>query len=186
MVYVEPTARRSAAARPEAGPNRAGPQQPAGWPAGLRIRPVEPGDAAALRAFLLGLSVESVYRRFFTGFGKVAVRFVDHLVCLDHARREALVAVAGGEVIGFADYAVLDEAPDVVEFGVVVADRWQRHGIGPALTRDLLGLAAGRGATAVRAHTLAENARAARMLRRRWPAGRPVRDGTLLIWDLPL
>jgi GNAT superfamily N-acetyltransferase len=185
MVFVEPAV-RDAAARSGSSPNRAGPQQPAGWPAGLRIRPVEPGDAAALRAFLEGLSPDTVYRRFFTGFGKVAGRFVDGLVCLDHVRREALVAVAGGEVIGFADYAVLTEAADVVEFGVVVADRWQRHGIGPALTRDLLGLAAGRGARTVRAHTLAENARAAKMLRRRWPTGRPVRDGTLLIWDLPL
>jgi acetyltransferase len=185
-VPVEPAVRRGTAARPDASPNRAGPQQPADWPAGLRIRPVEPGDAAALREFLSGLSLDTVYRRFFTGFGKMADRFVARLVCLDHVRREALVAVVGPAIIGFADYAVLAAEPDTVEFGVVIADDWQRHGIGPALSRDLLGLAAGRGATTVRAHTLAENARAARMLRRRWPAGRPVRDGTLLIWDLPL
>jgi GNAT superfamily N-acetyltransferase len=183
---VAPTVRRDAAARPGFSPYRAGPQQPAGWPAGLRIRPVEPGDAAALRAFLAGLSLDTAYRRFFTGFGKVADRFVAQLVCLDHVRREALVALAGTEIIAFADYAVLGGAPDTVEFGVVVADRWQRRGLGPALTRDLLGLAAGRGATTVRAHTLAENARAARMLRRRWPGSRPVREDTLLIWDLPL
>jgi RimJ/RimL family protein N-acetyltransferase len=185
-VLVAPAVRRGTAARPDASPDRAGPQQPAGWPAGLRIRPVEPADADALREFLSGLSPDTAYRRFFTGLGKMADRFVARLVCLDHARREALVAVVGPVVIGFADYAVLAAEPDTVEFGVVIADRWQRHGIGPALTRDLLGLAAGRGARTVRAHTLAENARAATMLRRRWPGARPAREDTLLVWDLPL
>jgi hypothetical protein len=38
----------------------------------------------------------------------------------------------------------------------------------------------------LRAHTLADNARVAKILRRRWPDGTPrFADGTL-VWELPL
>ena len=43
-----------------------------------------------------------------------------------------------------------------------------------------------RGVPVLRAHTLPDNARVARILRRRWPDGAPqFADGTL-VWDLPL
>ena len=37
--------------------------------AGVRLREARPGDAAAVRAFLAGLTPDSAYRRFFTGIG---------------------------------------------------------------------------------------------------------------------
>jgi GNAT superfamily N-acetyltransferase len=150
------------------------------------LRSVCPTDAAGVRLFLAGLSLESSYRRFFTGLGRIPDRFVRRLVEVDHERREALVAVAGGAVVALADYALLADCPGAAEIGVVVADGWQRRGLGPHLVGTLLAVAQARGVTQVRAHTLAENARVARLLRRRWPTARPELEDSQLIWELPL
>jgi acetyltransferase len=150
------------------------------------LRPACHTDVDGVRQFLDGLSLESSYRRFFTGLGRIPNEFVRRLVDVDHDRREALVAVAGHTVVALADYAVLAGSLDTVEVGVVVADRWQRRGLGPRLVEELMATARGRGLTRLRAHTLAENARVARLLRRRWPNAQPTREDTLLIWDLPI
>lgn len=152
----------------------------------ILIRPACPADTESVRRFLTGLSVESSYRRFFTGLGRIPDRFVRQLVDVDHARREALVAVAGEAVVALADYALVAGCPQTAELGVVVADAWQRRGLGPELLGRLLTVAHGRGVRQLRAHTLAENARVARLLRRHWPTARPEREETLLVWHLPL
>ena len=46
----------------------------------LTLRPVTPADRAAVRCFLGGLSLESAYRRFFTGIGSPSSALVRHLV----------------------------------------------------------------------------------------------------------
>jgi ribosomal protein S18 acetylase RimI-like enzyme len=151
----------------------------------LTVRPVTPADRAAVGGFLAGLSVESAYRRFFTGIGSPPSPLVRHLVEVDHDRREAMLAVWDGEVIGLADCTRLADGV-TVELGVVVADRWQRRGLGPRLARAVLEPAIARGARLVRLHALAENGRVARLVRGTWPDGVPVRDGPVLVWDLPL
>ena len=40
----------------------------------MLLRDARPGDAAAVRDFLSGLSLDSAYRRFFTGIGSVPHR----------------------------------------------------------------------------------------------------------------
>ena len=149
------------------------------------FRRVEPADLEAVRAFLAGLSLDSAYRRFFTGIGSPSSTLVRRLVEVDHQRRSAVLALAGGEVIGLADTAVLADGV-TVELGVVVADAWQRKGIGPRLVAAALAPAAARGCTTLLVYTLPDNARVARMLRRRWPGAGPARDGDCLVWTLPL
>ncbi|MEN3360110.1 MAG: hypothetical protein V7637_4092 [Mycobacteriales bacterium] len=157
-------------------------------PAEIRIliRPTCPADIESVRRFLTELSAESSYRRFFTGLGRIPDRFVRQLVDVDHERRESLVALAGEDVIAVADYALVAGSPRTAELGVVVADAWQRRGLGQHLLDRLLAVAHARGVRQLRAHTLAENARVARLLRRRWPAARPAREETLLVWHLPI
>lgn len=150
------------------------------------MRPAGPDDVHRASRFFAGLSPDSAYRRFFAGVGRMPDRVVRRFVEVDHDRRECLLALAGDAVVGLADYALLADRPSTAEFGVVIADGWQRRGLGPRLVTGLLSVAAGRGVTAVRVHTLAENARVHRLLLRRWPNARPVRDETLLIWHLPL
>ena len=151
----------------------------------LTVRMVAPGDRAAVHGFLAGLSLESAYRRFFTGLGSPSSTLVRYLVEVDHDRREAMVAVRDGEVVGLADCSRLADGV-TVELGVVVADRWQRRGLGPRLARAVLEPARDRGARRVRLHALAENDRVARLVRRSWPDAVPTRDGTVLVWELAL
>ena len=151
----------------------------------VEIRPVRTGDLPAVGAFLAGLSLDSAYRRFFTGIGSPSSALVRRLVDVDHETREAVLALVGPEVVGLADCARLADGR-TVELGVVVADAWQRQGLGPLLSGAVLDLAAARGATVLRVHALADNARVARMLRRRWPDHSPTRDDGTLVWDLPL
>jgi GNAT superfamily N-acetyltransferase len=151
----------------------------------LTVRTVTPVDRPAVHGFLAGLTLDSAYRRFFTGLGSPSPALVGRLVEVDHDRREAVLAGWGEQVVGLADCTRLDDGV-TVELGVVVADRWQRRGLGPRLARTVLELAIARGARMVRMHALAENDRVARLVRRSWPDAVPARDGTVLAWELAL
>ncbi|MFD0331455.1 GNAT family N-acetyltransferase [Streptacidiphilus monticola] len=58
-------------------------------------------------------------------------------------RHDALVARAGSAVVGLA--SLVAEGDDAGELGVLVADAWQRRGVGRALTTALLERARDRG-----------------------------------------
>ena len=173
--------------RPGHRPAGAGP--PTDLPAteaipGVHLRPAGAADSPAVRAFLCGLSLDSAYRRFFTGLGSVPDSLVRRLLATG-ATRTVVLAVAGGEIVGVADTTVVDGGA-AVELGIVVADSWQRRGLGWPLADAALAPARAGGISTLRAHTLPDNARVARMLRRRWPAARSrFEDGTL-IWDIGL
>jgi len=153
---------------------------------GVLLRDARPEDAAAVREFLSGLSLDSAYRRFFTGIGSPpSAALVRRLVEADPDNRTVVLAVAGAEVVGLADTTLVDGGR-AVELGVVLADRWQRRRLGWQLCAAALVPALVRGVPVLRAHTLPDNARVARILRRRWPDGVPrFADGTL-VWELPL
>lgn len=74
-----------------------------------------------------------------------------------HTGGRAVVAVAGGEIVGHAVYA--GEARGEAEMAVVVEDRWQSAGIGKELLAGLARRATGRGVASFTAVTLAENRR---------------------------
>jgi acetyltransferase len=106
----------------------------------VRTRPLLGSDAAALTDFYLGLTPLTVHARFFVdslhdprGLGLSAV--VDqrnHLaVVAEHIHRK------GATIVGDARAVVSPHDPTQAEFAVVVADDWQRSGIGTALVRHL-------------------------------------------------
>ncbi len=158
-----------------------------GWPAPelFAIRPASCADGPAVRAFLAGLSIDSAYRRFFTGIGSPSPGFVRRFVEVEPGRRETVLAMLGDEVVGMADWARHGDTC-TVELGLVVADAWQRLGLGPRLADAVLDLAVARGATTLVVRALFENARVARMLRRRWPGFAPAVEDGALVWHLPL
>jgi acetyltransferase len=153
---------------------------------GVLLRDARPEDCAAVGEFLSGLSLDSAYRRFFTGIGSApSGALVRRLVEADPDRRTVVLAIAGAEVVGVADTTLVDDGR-AVELGVVLADRWQRRGLGWQLCAAALVPALIRGVPVLRAHTLPDNARVAKILRRRWPDAAPrFADGTL-VWELPL
>ena len=128
-----------------------------------QVRPARPTDAVALRDLVAGLSVESGFRRFFVGVGAPSSRMVAAMLRRD-ATHGAWVCADGDRVVGHAVWGVDDGA---AELGVVVADAWQRRGIGRSLTAAAAAEAHARGLSAVRMHVHAGN----RSLARRLSAG---------------
>src|SRR6201996_4604459 len=131
------------------------------------IRPVDPAEQAALSDFFAALSVESRYRRFFA-----PVRPSHGLLDLPSglpANVDAIVAIADGVIVGHAMAADLPEriCPDasrITDVGVVVADAWQRRGVGAALMRALVARAQARGVTSLAMDVLPGNRRVLAMV----------------------
>lgn len=130
----------------------------------LTIRPIEPEDADALVRFHHGLSPETTRRRFLVFHPELSAREVAWFTTVDHDRREAVVALHGGEIVGVARYDRLG-ARDA-EVAIVVADAWQRRGVGTALLTALAARATDAGITDLLADTLPENAAIVRLLER--------------------
>jgi acetyltransferase len=133
------------------------------------IRPARADDEEGIRCFVAGLSLHTQTLRFFAGVSRPTAAVVRALIEVDE-RRDALVAVREDEIIGHA-MSYRGGAADV-EIAVVVADRWQGFGLGPALVDRLLLRATGRGATTVGMDVLGENRRVLRMIRKVWPDAR--------------
>jgi GNAT superfamily N-acetyltransferase len=121
--------------------------------AGCQGRPglaaLEPADGPLLGRLFERLSPESVYRRFFSPI-TTSDLFEASVLHLDHSDREAVGAVVGGELVGVAQY-VRRHARGEAELAIVVADEWQRQGLGTRLIAALAdrAVAAGIGAFAV-------------------------------------
>ena len=136
------------------------------------IRPVDPAEQAALSDFFAALSVESRYRRFFAPV-RPSHGLLD-LLSGCPANVDAIVAVADGVIVGHAMAADLPEriCPDasrITDVGVVVADAWQRRGVGAALMRALIARAQARGVTALAMDVLPGNRRVLAMILSHWP-----------------
>ncbi|MFW3172199.1 N-acetyltransferase family protein [Geodermatophilus sp. CPCC 206100] len=136
---------------------------------GVPTRPVRPDDGPLFCRLWSRLSRETVYRRFHAPLREPPAGALPHLVSVDHDRREALVAVVGGEVVGVARYDRTPGDPATAEVAVVVEDGWQGVGVGRQLLRELGELAARRGVTTVTASVQADNDRVVGLVRRLLP-----------------
>ncbi len=131
----------------------------------VTIRPIELADAYRVRRMFDRLSPETVYHRFFAPVPPPRAETLIHLAGVDHDRREALVAVHGGEVVGVAQYEEPNRDREV-EVAVAVEDAWQDRGLGTALLRRLARIGARRGLQAFTAIVMGENSAAVRFLKR--------------------
>jgi GNAT superfamily N-acetyltransferase len=145
------------------------------------IRPVGPADLAALSDFFAGLSVESRYLRFFAPV--TPARDLLHLLAGGPANVDAIVAVAAGVIVGHAMAADRPGPKDpkdpqhpgacggaqVTDVGVVVADAWQRRGVGAVLMRALVTRAQARGVTSLAMDVLPGNRKVLAMVIGHWP-----------------
>src|SRR5260370_19704287 len=92
---------------------------------------LEPSDGDLVSRMFGRLSPESVYRRFFSPISRSDV-FQAAMLRVDRHDHEAVAAVQGGEIVGVAQYARLPRAKQA-NLAIVVADAWQRQGLGPPL-----------------------------------------------------
>ena len=121
------------------------------------IRPIAPDDRDELAAGFERLSDESRYRRFFGPMKRLSEHDLDHLTQVDHHDHEALVAIdeETGDGVGVARYVRI--GPHEAEPAVVVADAWQRRGVGSRLLEALVARAVEEGVETFRAPVLAQN-----------------------------
>ena len=148
------------------------------------IRPVCPADEAVLRDFFAALSVESRYLRFFAPVTP-SCGLLD-LMAGQPAHVDAIVAVVDGVIVGHAMAADRQAPADrhvpgnpgltarlgeqrATDVGVVVADAWQRRGVGAALMRALVDRAQARGVTSLAMDVLPGNRRVLAMIVGHWP-----------------
>ena len=103
------------------------------------LRPILAEDDALERAFISGLSRDSRYNRLL-GSRKLTAEEIRQLTRIDYEREMAFVAVAGSgqqaRLLGVARY-VRDADAGGAEFALVVADAWQRKGVGTLLLQAL-------------------------------------------------
>lgn len=136
--------------------------------ASLVIRPIRPADAEIEQEFVRNLSAESRYFRFMDALRELSPRMLSHFTSVDYDRHMALVAVclAPRETeVAVARYVV---GPDdrSCEFAIVVADAWQRRGVGTLLMAALMDAARSRGLKLMHGEVLASNHKMLDLMRR--------------------
>ena len=122
----------------------------------VTVRFVEPRDAEALQNYFRSLTTRSRYNRFLGAMSELPPSLLEDFIHVGEADRFSVVAtmmVDGFEtIVGEARYA-FDSETASIEFGLSIDDRWQGHGIGKALLKNLECRAASFGADApVRRH----------------------------------
>lgn len=126
----------------------------------VRVRPVTPGDAEAIQAFVRGLSDDARRRRFFGPIRELHPAMLARMTGVDHVRDEVLLATACEDaretVVAVAQYAGRPRGP-VCEFAVVVADAWQGNGLARELLERLFAAAARAGIARVEGDVLPGN-----------------------------
>ena len=148
----------------------------------VATRPVQDDDLGRFLRLWPRLSPETRYRRFHSPVHRLPMDLVHRLVHVDHADREAVVALVGGEVVGVARYDRSPTDPTEAEFAVVVEDDWQNVGVGRQLLAELTRLAADRGVRVLTATVQADNDRMVWLIRRLLPrATFTVDDGVYTI-----
>lgn len=102
------------------------------------MRPIHTDDKDLLQAGVAALSPQSAYNRFLTGKSSLTpgeLRYLTEVDGLDHI---ALVVLGRNRDLVAVGRIVRDKwQPGTAELAVVVADAWQRRGIGRLLTREL-------------------------------------------------
>jgi len=124
----------------------------------LTVRFVEPRDAEALQNYFRSLTTRSRYNRFLGATRELPPSVLEDFIHIGEADRFSVIAtmlVDGHEIIvGEARYAFEDGS---IEFGLSIDDRWQGHGIGKALLKNLECRAASFGAIRLFGDTLRSN-----------------------------
>jgi Acetyltransferase (GNAT) family len=142
-----------------------------GSPAGLALlRPAGPADSADIREFVCGLSPRTQRLRFFACVAPPSTGLLRAL-CGTSGRADILVVTDSDGTIIAHGMAADAPAHDGLEssIGLVVADDWQRRGVGTRIMAALIRRAARRGVGSLVLEVLPDNHVMLGIIGRRWP-----------------
>ena len=126
----------------------------------IEIRPIRPEDADIEAEFVRKLSPETKYSRFMSVLGELTASMLARLTQIDYDSEMAFIATVhqgDKEVeIGVCRYSG-NADQESCEFAVVVADDWQRRGLGRKLMGVLIETARDRGLKYMNGMFLAKN-----------------------------
>jgi acetyltransferase len=133
------------------------------------VRPLKPEDAELEQRFVQGLSPETRYFRFMSAVRELPPALLAKLTQIDYDREIALIATIeeNGETIeiGVCRYATNPDGRSC-EFAIVIADKWQKSGLGRYLMTQLINAARTRGLQVMKGVFLASNERMLRFVQR--------------------
>ena len=145
---------------------------------------LDPSDTELAVRLFHRLSPESVYRRFHSPVVR-SEYFTSLLLRLDHHDREAVAAVEDGELVAVAQYS--RPAGSVhADLAIVVADAWQRQGLGTRLVAALAERAKAEGITGFTVDVQGDNFGVLKLLKRVAPGLRLVFSGGVGEGVMPL
>ncbi|MDX1375641.1 MAG: bifunctional acetate--CoA ligase family protein/GNAT family N-acetyltransferase [Burkholderiales bacterium] len=126
----------------------------------VEVRPIRPEDAEIEQAFVRKLSPESRYFRFMDTIRELTPQMLVRFTQIDYDREMAFIAVTGEDgaqtEVGVARYVTNPDGSSC-EFAIVVADEWQKRGLGRRLMMQLIEVARARGLARMIGHILATN-----------------------------
>jgi len=105
------------------------------------LRPVRHDDGAREEAFVRGLSLESPYQRMLSGGFKVTPEWIEAMTHIDYKRHMAFAVTSAldgvEQFVGVGRY-VVDTTTLTADVALVIADAWQRRGLGRRLLATLI------------------------------------------------
>lgn len=143
----------------------------------VALQPMQPNDADRLVQFHATLSSDTTYLRFFGAHPQLRAAELYRFTHVDHADREAVIAVVDDAIVAVARFDRVDDGHDA-EVAFVVSDAWQGRGLGTLMFQHLAQVARAHGITRFVAETLSRNVRMLSVFRH---AGLPMtvrHDGT--------
>ncbi|MFB9660172.1 GNAT family N-acetyltransferase [Glycomyces mayteni] len=147
----------------------------------VRIRPIAPGDLAALIAMHQRCTTADLRYRFFgSGRGVLGIE-ARRLAGLGGTGRGVALAVEdGGEIVAAASFERFREDPGRAEFGVLVTEEHQHRGLGTLLLEHLALAAGAAGVKELSGQVLGDNYKMLRLARRLVPGTpMPYADGVV-------
>lgn len=143
------------------------------------IRPIRPEDAEIERAFVRNLSSEAKYFRFMRSLQELTTEMLVRFTQLDYDRELAMIAVTqdnGQETeLGVARYFTHPNGKNC-EFAIVIADEWQRKGLGSQLMQSLIAAARAQGIEWMEGDVLSENTKMLHMMKKLGFSAQPLSD----------
>lgn len=126
----------------------------------IHTRPWIEGDLQRLQKAEPSFSVDTLTSRFLTGNTRLPLAYIAALRRPESSSRTWLghVALVDGELVGMGECAWLPDSSEPGELAVLVADGWQRRGVGRLIVNGLLGQVAAAGVTHIAAVADVSNA----------------------------